>query len=515
MSLTVTSEVGARIERASPYDLLTLIAVAGLITFAGWLSLSTLLNHDSGWYLHATKDWLAGGRLYVDIVEVNPPLAFALTVPPVWLSQQTGLFVVDLFFIWVHVLTAVSLCLCWFVLQRMWELPPALCRLVLVVLFLALVLGTWRQIGQREHFLLIFTYPYLLLAALRVSGGRAPAGLAGTVGAMAAFGFALKPHFLLVPALLELYRLVSVGRLRRILRAETLTLGLLLVLYAAAVVHLTPAYLDRIVPWALEVYGSYANPLLAVLLRWETALLVAAAAAYFSMMQRSAAGPLAGVFLIAAIAFFVIYLVQMKGWSYHRMPVTATAFVVLALCLTEGLRRGEAPIDLLRSAAVLVVFAWTCGWLVLQGSYKNGFFDRALPAIEAQAPRRTLHVLSSNVWQSYPLVNYARLESVSRFSTLWLLPGTVSGLADDTPELSADKRARLEAIERYAVAAVLEDLERGAPELILLDVRPEKTYFDGPFDYLSYLSREPRFAAFWKRYERVAELPGFDLYRRR
>ena len=38
--------------------------------------LSIPMNHDTSWLLEATRRWVEGGRLYVDIVEINPPLIF-------------------------------------------------------------------------------------------------------------------------------------------------------------------------------------------------------------------------------------------------------------------------------------------------------------------------------------------------------------------------------------------------------------------------------------------------------
>lgn len=40
-------------------------------------------NLDSSWLLYATAEWLGGKRLYVDILELNPPLIFLLNVPAV------------------------------------------------------------------------------------------------------------------------------------------------------------------------------------------------------------------------------------------------------------------------------------------------------------------------------------------------------------------------------------------------------------------------------------------------
>ena len=44
----------------------------------------------------------------------------------------------------------------------------------------------------------------------------------------------------------------------------------------------------------------------------------------------------------------------------------------------------------------------------------------------------------------------------------------------------------------------------------------DKSYFGGrAFDYIAYLSRDPRFAVLWERYEAFAELAGFRFYRLR
>ena len=75
-----------------------------------------------------------------------------------------------------------------------------------------------------------------------------------------------------------------------------------------------------------------------------------------------------------------------------------------------------------------------------------------------------------------------------------------------------------EATLRQTVADIpraIEDFQRHAPELVLIDVRPKKSYFaDMPFDYLSYFLDDPRFVSIWSNYEKVAELDEAYLYRR-
>ena len=80
----------------------------------------THINHDVAWYLYSAGRLLDGGRMYQDIfVDVNPPLALYLTVPPVYLARLTGMFSVDIFIAYLCVLMLASLtimlcsCLSW------------------------------------------------------------------------------------------------------------------------------------------------------------------------------------------------------------------------------------------------------------------------------------------------------------------------------------------------------------------------------------------------------------------
>ena len=67
--------------------LLILAAGAAAFTFYG----AQHLNHDSSWYLVATRKWLAGATLYRDVMEINPPLAFFLTAPGLWLADALAI----------------------------------------------------------------------------------------------------------------------------------------------------------------------------------------------------------------------------------------------------------------------------------------------------------------------------------------------------------------------------------------------------------------------------------------
>src|ERR1039458_10645541 len=57
-----------------------------------------LVNVDVSWFITIAEKWLDGQRLYVDIVDVNPPASMFLYVVPALLARLSGLpaeFTVD------------------------------------------------------------------------------------------------------------------------------------------------------------------------------------------------------------------------------------------------------------------------------------------------------------------------------------------------------------------------------------------------------------------------------------
>ena len=264
---------------AERYGPLTFALITPLMMISASLALSTVLNHDSAWALYVGQAMMDGAQLYQDIIEINPPLAFALAVPPVWIANLAGVYPVDVFF-WIFAQIGLSLALTGAVVRYLsgW-CGPWRAGLMLAVLG-ALILGGWNQIGQREHLLLIYVTPYLFLAAARASGIPITGALAVTVGVFAAIGFALKPHFLLVPALVEFLLLARSRNFRAGFRPETITLAVLIFGYWTWLALFMPGYFSRIVPWGLEVYFAYSAPIKLIFMRGELLFLLFAIELY-------------------------------------------------------------------------------------------------------------------------------------------------------------------------------------------------------------------------------------------
>ncbi len=503
-------------------DRIALSLFAALLIGGLFAQLGAVINHDTAWYLHAAGKFLDGGRLYRDVfVEVNPPLGLYLTVPPVALARLSGLFAVDLFVVYLYALIGLSLAATWMLLRSAALVPPALRRGLVILAALILTVCPADQFGQREHFLMVLALPYLTLVALRCVGAQISGPLVGVAGAAAALGFALKPHYLLVPVALEVYRIVMTGRMRTAMRPETLALAATCALYAASVALFTPDYLTRMVPYALEVYNeAYRNPLWVNLWRAETILLPLGCLAQLATRRAQRLPGLADVFLIASVCFFVAYVVQMKGWSYHLYPASTClmlGYAAIFLNGLEGLARGPTAAGgkglgsgiVLGALAVVVMLVATDA---VRGSYRNRFMETMTPHVEQHAGGGSIAIFTSNVWPGFPMVNYSGVGWSSRFPTLWLLPG-----AQQRRDAHGGKdNALLDEIERFTRNAVVADLTRQPPDLVIVDNRASKSYFGSlDFDYLDYFLEDPRFARIWDDFEWIGDEGDYGLYRRR
>jgi hypothetical protein len=75
----------ALVNRAAAWCLAAALAALGLALIA-----TGYINHDVAWYYYAAGRVLDGARLYVDIVDPNPPLVYYLDVPAVWAARRLG-----------------------------------------------------------------------------------------------------------------------------------------------------------------------------------------------------------------------------------------------------------------------------------------------------------------------------------------------------------------------------------------------------------------------------------------
>ncbi|UFN51293.1 hypothetical protein LPC08_12135 [Roseomonas sp. OT10] len=497
-----------------------------LLRIAVWLPalmflatvLSPPLNHDVAAVLNFSQRWLAGERLYSDLIDVNPPLIFVLNLVPAAIAEWTPLDGVQSLQLCLLLVAATSWWLCHRLRRDRAEGEVE--RAVLNVLIpLALVI-TGYDFGQREVIMATCALPYCVLAARRMEGQRTGPGLRLGTTILAAVGFALKPHFLAVPALVELAVLVRRGPRRALRDAAPWLMAAVWVLYLAAIPTLFPDYFGHVVPLVWQYYLDLGGQS-----AWHVLVTEDMGAATLFLLVllpaalRRGAGTLAVALAMAACGAFASAWVQHKGWTYHVAPILMLGGVLAGLlaarwadaALPPGRAHRSAPALALLAALGLTLFAVRGGEAPFRELQFEGTKAGRLTAwLKREAFGERLLIITPDIFPVYPALNYAQAQSTLRTMNMWLLQGVYR----ECPAGGARYREpwEMSRAEFFVYRTVAEDFARAPPAAVLITRHPGIPWCNGEFDFIEYFSRHPLFAATWAHYHQEGEIEGYKLY---
>ena len=457
--------------------------------------------------LHEAGRLMDGARLYVDLMEVNPPLIVYLNLPVAAMARVLGISPPSLLPIFVFALAIGSLGLC----HRLRScLPTGLGQVALLIASTTLLVFVGGMFGQREHLMLILILPYAFSAAILADGGPVPRGLGTVTGLMAGVGFAIKPHF--VPAFLAVELYLGARRGFKVWgRAQAVAAWGCLFTYAAAVLALTPEYLPY--AWSLrDVYRRYTpNGKDAREQFFGIVWLLALSVVLSTVLVRRRSKGWSDVLCLLAVLLLGSVFAQGKWFLYHWYPVFALSMVLLGVGTTALALRfsrptwwanAESVLALLVPAACALTFAF---WSAVESVDHDVELDRLL---RDQGRGQSIYALSS---LTHPLClaerngvgwatdNYSLLPIQAYYGTSAWRPGAYHAW-DRMPEE-----------ERRFLSHVVADLERARPALLLVDKQPPAPEMVG-FDYLAYFGREPRFPRVMAGYRFLREFQRYRVY---
>ena len=484
-------------------SLLLLLGALGVVLF---IMLRSPLKDDVAWLLYVARRWLAGRELYVDVVEINPPLIVWISAIPIRLAGWLG---IDTQFTAVAFFIAVVLGCAWWTASLLRGCGRAFADPlpVFAAIGTVLLVVPAGDLGQREHLLVAAILPYLVLFARSLDGDRPALPVALAAGVLAGLGCALKPRYAGVFVVLE-----ALALLRGLspLRAMPLAAAAALLGYVGLVALVCPAYMRRAVPLALALYGATDVSLrhlvmdslrllfgqaVALLLRWSSRR---------QMPERS----LMLTLVVFAISSTVICFMDGKDWFYHRLPATIATILALLCWAGSALanrrvvpRGGLLPIALGGIACVVFLVAafQRLEPQVAEAVEPEQSTVARLEQIIREQKARTYIAFSEWIALGFPVVNNTGVAWASRFDSMWALKGELWRVRFD-PAASKEWPIR-----RW----VARDFIRGCPDLAVVDTR------EGVVNYVGVLSAsDPAFARAWSRYRRIDALDGLVVYRR-
>jgi hypothetical protein len=502
-----------------------LLTSAAIVAFSLGVELRRVIPSDTGFLLYVAGRVLDGARLYVDIIEINPPLIVGLNLPVVLASRALGVPDILVYQLAVAALLLACIGLTGRVLGYLFPAGDARPRrwiLLLITLVLFLLSGAY--FGEREHLVLALVSPYLVLVAVRAVKQWLPGWDAAAVGVLAGLGFALKPHFLLLFAAVEGYLLVRRRGTAGAARPETLAACGVLLAYGVAVLLVTPSYVSMVRLLGGTYLEFLYDPFLRLLVTGPGVILSwFAVLAWIALSKHLRSPALGEVLVVAVVGALLAGAAQQKGFPYHFYPSWALALVLLGVLVADawnGMRGAAERLYHVLAGAVLataVILAVVQGSLLLAGRARPGGEPELAPLsrlVRDKANGQPIFVMSYHIGSAFPLINYGGAVLGSRFHHFWILAADYLDRMKSPEPLRYRPPGEMSASERYLNEAVLADLQQYRPRLLIVlrNARDDPRNGYRRFDYIRYFERDPRFATILNQYQELDTVGNYVVY---
>lgn len=503
--------------------LVFILLMVSVYLFAWKLQAALFLNYDASWLMHAAERMLAGGTYSRDFFETNPPLILYLSLPPVILSKMFAFKLALLFRAYIFLLASFSLVLCYGLLGSLFrsESSPRLAVTFFITLGVVFLILPCFDFGQRDHLLVILTLPYFLLAACRLQGENFPRSVAFGVGVMAGLGFAIKPHFLLTPLLIEGYLAWQKKNARACLRPETLALLSTVFFYVLSIFLFFPDYIYIVVPYSLRLYySSVSQPWSALLMNGAAAYCVFPLLFYLLQFKERSHKILGSVLALGLLGFLFAYFSQRMIHYYHLIPSLSFALLLLVVefdSMVSSLPR-RWPSRCLASLLGVLLFSvpvWIFHNLYTSSQgYKKETLGKLAAFMNAHARQDRVYFFVTAGSYAFSTVDYTTTRVAPRFYFLWM----AAGLANQALALGQSPQPalaeRLQRDKNFLINMVADDLYQYKPRYVFVDLSEDKYRVkDKNFDYLVYFSENPKFRQQWRNYHYYTTVEEQGVYK--
>jgi len=499
-----------------------------------WLNHPMLIYCDQGLFVSMAQLLLEGRIPYVDMFDVNPPLAIYFQVIPVLVSKYWHIPIPLSFSMYIYALAFVSCLLSGWVLLAARKYGALLLGLCALVAFAYFNQVQRLDFGQREHIFCIVYAPFFFLRYLRWEGFKLGRYQAIAVGLFAGVGLAFKPHFMIMACAPEIVWWLRTRKWRPLLAPEVLAAVAVIVLYLFHFIFLPAqelkAFFQFVVPIYKEGYSYYVtSPIYNMATCWRTDffLLALTSVGALALARYSSLAPAACAFsFISAL----IYVLAGQVWSCHMVAVRlgnamavgvelfllyqllpaslvgeklkGTAMAALAVGIVGGgyylhtacerdaqKKRDSQPYDLAQlgytgmgSAADIDPFAASC----LENTQKS---DTILFICASMAP-------------GYPVMLQTERRPASRFLHGMMLP--ILSYILVRPDLSQAKKDHFSEDKDQVIKWYAEDIAKNRPKLIYIQDNPMNWVFEN-YNFID---------SYMHNYRMIDKKDGISIYKR-
>jgi hypothetical protein len=136
--------------------------------------------------------------------------------------------------------------------------------------------------------------------------------------------------------------------------------------------------------------------------------------------------------------------------------------------------------------------------------------------VHEKAAGQPIFIMSHHIGSAFPLINYSGAVLGSRFHHLWILAADYLDRMKSPEPLRFRAPGDMPASERFLNQAVLADLERYRPRLLIVlrHARDDPANGYRRFDYIRYFGRDARIARILEQYQELDTIGNYLVYER-
>ena len=355
---------GVRKEIVSGIKSITLFSSLLLVFLVAWfLQDYFILNSDVSWLIHASTRLLSGGSYTDSFFETNPPFILYLYSPIVLFKKLYLISNSIAIKAYVFLLSSISLYLCFISLKKIYKNNNLLLSTFLITLCVIYLILPMNEFGQREHLLIIFTFPYFLLMATQLDVSTKTITITKNqimlIGLMAGLGFTIKPYFYIAFLSVELYYLFRIRKLTCNIRSETTIIFLVLLAYFFLIYYFNFDYITTIIPLIINLYyQTYSIPLTKILTDNQSLFIYTIIIFYWINFDKKNDNNLLNILFLALIGFLAEFIIQRMGWYYHALPMLSVSILLSIVIYTNLIRKSHWPLfNFLFNACLLLALS--------------------------------------------------------------------------------------------------------------------------------------------------------------
>lgn len=469
--LTTHSDTTTQTGRVVTHPAIQPAAIAG---FTIVTLISLVLNEriglttDVSWLITIIERMMAGERLYVDVIETNPPFSMWLYYPAVVAAKILDIAPELAVSVFAYLTCAAGFGLTIFIAERgnllnkaiRWWFWPAVLGILLIL--------PGDSFAQREHFGMALFLPLLALMAWRcqpLGTDDIPSWIALLAGLSGSVMILVKPHW----ALAVLLPAISIAWSKRspaeLFRIEFVAIGVIATGYLASVLVLHPEFLEELYPVLKQLYLPIRNA--SGEWFWIFVMFALVSAVWLLVRLRGRLPVLADISAISALGFFAAMFVLGKGWNYHLYPSAAAALFASVIALEHMVRRGIADRIVRIGCAGLLIVSFTKTTITYHSTIRPSAEMELIAVVKAEMTNPKVASIGADIALGFPFTRLVGGRWLSTYNSDWAGGYAHLRLKNEKEQLSGKDRSWLESFVTEFIAFKTRELLEDRPDVIV------------------------------------------------